>query len=76
MSDQPKVYSVDLNKFADELGKIAGHKMTREDAWAKGLCVNCGKEAIPRCYSSAGMKEYRMSGLCEVCFDTMWEEEE
>lgn len=75
MTNEPKVFPVDLNKLADRLGEAAGYKLTRDEAWAQGLCVACGKEAIPKCYSQAGMREYRLSALCEVCFDTMWEEE-
>lgn len=38
----------------------------------KGLCIDCGEPAIPKCYSAAGRKEYAISGLCEVCYDNMF----
>lgn len=34
-----------------------------------GICVECGQEAGPRCYSDLGRREFHISGLCEVCFD-------
>lgn len=43
--------------------------MTQKEALNKGLCINCKKEALPKCYSSAGRKEHLISGLCELCFD-------
>lgn len=38
---------------------------------AAGLCVECGLPALPRCYSDVGRREYRISGLCEKCFDEL-----
>lgn len=43
--------------------------MTKEEAQAEGLCINCRERAIPKCYSEAGKREYKISGLCEKCFD-------
>ena len=42
---------------------------TKEEAVGTGICVSCKKPGIPNCYSSAGRKEYNISGLCELCFD-------
>ena len=39
----------------------------------KGICINCGEEALPKCYSEAGIREYSISGLCELCFDRICE---
>ena len=47
--------------------------MTQEDANKNGVCINCKKEALPRCYSDAGKKEYTISGLCEQCFDELFD---
>jgi hypothetical protein len=44
---------------------------TKVEALEKGVCIQCGKPALERCYSSAGRKEYRISGLCELCFDSL-----
>ena len=41
--------------------------ITKERAHQLHVCVNCKKEAT--WYSPAGAKEYRISGLCEPCFD-------
>jgi hypothetical protein len=51
------------------------HSDARE-ARETGLCVDCGLPAIPRCYSEAGRREFRISGLCEKCFDSAFSEEE
>lgn len=58
----------DLQQFKDNL-TITLYKMTRLEALNKGICIQCHKEALPKCYSEAGRKEYRISGLCEKCFD-------
>ena len=34
-------------------------------------CIKCGKNALHNCYSEAGRKEVKISGLCEVCFDNV-----
>jgi hypothetical protein len=43
-------------------------------AQAKGICISCNQHARVRCYSSAGRREFRFSGLCEVCFDNIEKE--
>lgn len=60
-----------LKDLKDSLSKEATG-MTRDEAFAKGLCIVCKKP--PRWYSDAGRKEYRISGTCEYCFDAMFEE--
>jgi hypothetical protein len=37
-----------------------------------GTCLECGQPAIPKCYSDAGRREYRISGYCEECFDNLF----
>lgn len=39
------------------------------EALEQGICINCKEEALPKCYSEPGIKEYYISGLCEQCFD-------
>lgn len=61
----------------DELENMlmAGFAEYREraaTAQAEGLCVGCGEPALPKCYSEAGVREYRISGQCEPCFDAMF----
>lgn len=45
--------------------------ITIAEAKAQGICIDCQKAALPNCYSSAGRKEYEISGLCEKCFDKL-----
>ena len=57
-----------LQQFKNQLTKnIFG--VTKEEAQTEGLCVNCKEPALPKCYSEAGKAEYKISGLCEKCFD-------
>lgn len=60
-----------LEDLKDELQKAAG-MLPRKEAWEKGLCVQCRQPALPKCYSDLGRKEYRISGMCEACFDEMF----
>lgn len=57
-----------LQKLKDTLAKEL-YGQTAKDAQKTGLCINCKQPALPNCYSEAGRKEYRISGLCEKCFD-------
>ena len=57
-----------LQEFKDKLAKST-YGMTQAEAIEKGICIDCGKPALERCYSKAGVKEYAISGLCEKCFD-------
>jgi len=41
--------------------------MTTAEAWQKSICIDCKLSAT--WYSDAGEAEYRISGLCEPCFD-------
>ena len=50
--------------------------MSMQEAIRQGICLQCKQEALPRCYSNAGRREYLISGLCEVCFDAVFEGEE
>lgn len=59
-----------------EQGYQSAFGTTREDAQAKGLCVQCKRPALPRCYSDAGRREYGISGMCEPCWDEMFAEPE
>jgi len=61
-----------LQKFKDEVSQnLFG--MTTSEAIEKSVCIQCQEEAIPKCYSDAGRKEFKISGLCEQCFDSMFE---
>jgi hypothetical protein len=70
---------MNLENFKDALEqealKAGELKMTRQEAMGKGLCIVCGEPARPKCYSTAGLGEYGISGTCEKCFDAMFEDE-
>lgn len=51
------------NLSADAFGPDA------QEGRKDGLCISCGQPAEERCYSSAGLREYHISGLCEECYD-------
>lgn len=59
-----------LTEVKDNIAKdIFGETIT--DAQTEGICVNCKEPAVPKCYSEAGRREYKISGLCELCFDNI-----
>lgn len=61
-----------LQMFKDALA-VRTFEMTAAEAREKGLCINCKEPALAKCYSDAGRKEYRISGMCEKCFDALFE---
>lgn len=55
---------------------------TKEEAQQAHVCIKCGQEIFrgkqsdgetkPGCiYSYAGIREYKISGMCEHCFDKL-----
>ena len=40
------------------------------------ICYQCGRVAKEHCYTEAGLREVEISGLCEECWDKMFEEDE
>lgn len=62
-----------LDNFKDDLAKSV-FGMTRTEALQKGLCVQCKEPALPKCYSDLGRKEYGISGMCEICFDALFQQ--
>lgn len=59
-----------LSEFKDTVAyEIYG--TTVSQGQGQGICISCKEEALPKCYSNAGRKEYKISGLCEMCFDTI-----
>ena len=64
----------DLQALKDALSLVAYGKTARE-AIPAGLCIDCGKPAIPKCTTEAGLREYSISGICEECWDTMFGKE-
>ena len=61
-----------IEKLVEDVGiKVFGISPT--EARSKGLCVQCKEPAISKCYSEAGRREYRISGMCETCFDSLFD---
>ena len=46
--------------------------ITKAEACRTGICIQCKEPALPKCYSEAGKREYKISGLCEQCFDEIY----
>ena len=64
-----------LQDLKDKLAKdLFGQ--TKDEATQTGLCIDCGEDAEANSYSEAGRKEYHISGICEKCFDGMFEEDD
>ncbi|KKN66726.1 hypothetical protein LCGC14_0468370 [marine sediment metagenome] len=61
-----------MQAFKDNLARNL-YGITAMEAVDKGVCIQCKEEALPKCYSEAGRKEYKISGLCEPCFDGITE---
>ena len=59
---------MNVQEFKDTMTKDL-FKMTIGEAIEKGICIQCKDPALPNCYSDAGIEEYKISGLCEKCFD-------
>ena len=61
--------------------------MTIKDAHSKVICIRCQEPALVMSadgtskynpelfYSAAGKQEWNISGMCEKCFDNMFDEE-
>jgi hypothetical protein len=47
--------------------------ITKSQAHTRGVCIKCHKP--PVFFTPSGRAEYRISGLCEPCFDGLWPEE-
>lgn len=62
---------LNLQQFKDDLSNSL-YNMTTKEAIEKNICIQCKKP--PQFYSEAGKKEYKISGLCEYCFDKNTEE--
>jgi len=62
-----------LQDFKDDLAREA-HGMTTAEAHANGVCIECKKP--PRFKTAEGRAEYRISGMCEYCWDDLFAETE
>ena len=64
------VQKVQLQKLKDKLSKE--YNMTVSEAINRGICISCKEDWRNKYYSDAGRREYKISGLCEICFDNMF----
>ena len=72
----------ELVKLADGLSKEL-FNLTPSEALQQGICISCKKpifcsegekaEKEGHIYSVAGQNEYRITALCEYCFDKAFE---
>lgn len=64
--------NMNLSEIKDVMAKqIYGKTIT--EAQAEMKCIQCGDNALDKCYSQAGRNEFDISGLCEECFDKIME---
>ena len=62
----------------DELKETLAKKlfqMSRSEAWEKGICVKCKEPWESKTHSELGKLEYKISALCEECFDAITRED-
>jgi len=61
-----------LQKFQKSLqDKLYGKDS--QSNWDKGLCIKCKQSALANCYSEGGKREFAISGLCEKCFNELFD---
>lgn len=45
--------------------------ISTHEAWKRGICICCKEDWRNNTYTELGEKEYRISALCEYCFDIL-----
>ena len=59
----------------EQLAKAAGYKYkNKAEAIAANCCIKCGNDVDNRISTQAGTREYLISGICEVCFDSIFQD--
>ena len=71
--NRKKKVAESLDNFKVDAAKEAGFNL---DNQKEGRCVQCGLDGLNNCYSDAGRREFKISGLCEKCFDEIFDEDE
>jgi predicted amidophosphoribosyltransferase len=61
---------LNLGKLVDFIAMRA-YGMKPQEAWTKEICIRCKEPALPKCCSDAGKKEYKISAMCESCFNEL-----
>lgn len=59
-----------IEEVKEDLGKYIYGK-SREKCLEDGICIDCGEKALLNCYSDLGIREYKISALCEKCWDKL-----
>lgn len=67
---EPTHISSSLQAFLDKVAMVT-YGITCDQARAKKICINCKASIKGRIITLAGEREYKMSGLCEICFDAI-----
>ena len=62
---------MELDKLKDTLGKLL-YDTTSDKSIKDDICIRCKKP--PRFKTQAGKDEYRISGMCEYCFDELFKD--
>jgi hypothetical protein len=62
-----------LQEFKDDLA-VSIYGITKAEAVARGVCIQCHKP--PVFHTPLGHSEYLISGLCEPCWDDMFDQGE
>lgn len=62
----------DLQSFKDFVATQL-HGMTKAEAHEKDICIDCKQPWQPKTHTDAGKREYRISGMCEECFDALFD---
>lgn len=73
MSDDKKnVYhiSVPLKIIQDKIAE-GFYGQTVDDAHENQTCIHCKLPVADRILSERAWREYELSGLCQICFDTL-----
>ncbi len=60
-----------MKKLRDNIAQ-AFHGMTMTEALEKGVCVDCKKSVEGSFKDDLSIKEYSISGLCQVCQDKVF----
>ena len=67
---EPTHISNPMQAFKDKVA-MSFYGMTLDQAHAEKICIYCKASIKGRIITLAGEREYRMSGLCEICFNAI-----
>lgn len=61
-----------MNQMKDNLSKEI-YGIPRSEAIEKGICLQCKEPALAKCYSPEGRKDFFITGMCEKCYDELFD---